>query len=124
MPLIFKEIGLPHAATRFLLVDCFVDLEAGDLSGCVLGELGVANLQLGDTLVRGGGNGQGYVAKIKENPIAKAVKMAKAGSVISNVNYLSGADIVPLPREAWGCGMANIDIATGHFYDIIERLGY
>ena len=43
----------------------------------------------------------------------QAVKMAKAGSVISNVNYLSGADIVPLPREAWGCGMANIDIATG-----------
>lgn len=43
----------------------------------------------------------------------QAVKMAKAGSVISNVNYLSGADIVPLPREAWGCGMANIDIVTG-----------
>ncbi|MDO5850925.1 MAG: NAD(P)-dependent alcohol dehydrogenase [Methanobacteriaceae archaeon] len=43
----------------------------------------------------------------------QAVKMAKAGSVISNVNYLSGADVVPLPREAWGCGMANIDIATG-----------
>lgn len=43
----------------------------------------------------------------------QAVKMAKAGSKISNINYLSGADVVPLPREAWGCGMANIDINTG-----------
>ena len=31
----------------------------------------------------------------------------------SSSNYLSGADVVPLPREAWGCGMANIDINTG-----------
>ena len=31
----------------------------------------------------------------------QAVKMAKAGSKISNINYLSVADVVPLPREAW-----------------------
>jgi alcohol dehydrogenase (NADP+) len=43
----------------------------------------------------------------------QAVRMAKAGSVISNVNYLSGADTVPIPREDWGCGMANINIKTG-----------
>lgn len=43
----------------------------------------------------------------------QAVRMAKAGSVISNVNYLSGSDTIPIPRADWGCGMASIDIATG-----------
>ncbi len=47
------------------------------------------------------------------NTWKEAITMAKAGSVVSNVNYLSGEDIVPIPRVEWGCGMANKDIATG-----------
>ena len=43
----------------------------------------------------------------------QAVKMAKAGSKISNINYLSGADDVLIPRVEWGCGMSNINITNG-----------
>lgn len=42
----------------------------------------------------------------------QAIKMAKPGATISNVNYLSGADTVPLPVFEWGNGMSNIDIKT------------
>ena len=38
---------------------------------------------------------------------------AKAGGTVSNVNYLSGADNVLIPRELWGCGMSNINIKNG-----------
>lgn len=62
-------------------------------------------------------NNQGVDAVIiaggKVDVYPQAVKMCKAGSVISNVNYLSGADTIPIPRQEWGCGMANIDIHTG-----------
>ena len=43
----------------------------------------------------------------------QAVRMSKAGATISNVNYLSGADTIPIPRVEWGSGMANINITTG-----------
>lgn len=46
-----------------------------------------------------------------------AINMAKAGSVISNVNYfgsgLGEKDVLPVPRVGWGFGMADKDIATG-----------
>jgi len=46
-----------------------------------------------------------------------AINMAKAGSVISNVNYfgsgLGDKDVLPVPRVGWGFGMADKDIATG-----------
>ncbi len=49
--------------------------------------------------------------------IMDAVTMAKAGSVISNVNYfgkgIGDKDILPVPRVGWGFGMADKDIATG-----------
>ncbi len=57
-----------------------------------------------DSVIIAGGN---------MNTWKEAITMAKAGSVVSNVNYLSGEDIVPIPRVEWGCGMANKDIATG-----------
>lgn len=43
----------------------------------------------------------------------EAIGSAKAGGTISNVNYLSGADNVLIPRELWGCGMSNINITNG-----------
>ncbi|MCD7781203.1 MAG: NAD(P)-dependent alcohol dehydrogenase [Methanosphaera sp.] len=57
-----------------------------------------------DSVIIAGGN---------MNTWNQAIAMAKAGSVVSNVNYLSGEDTVPIPRVEWGCGMANKDIATG-----------
>lgn len=42
-----------------------------------------------------------------------AIKMAKPGSKISNCNFFSGADTLPIPRLDWGSGMANKDIITG-----------
>ena len=58
-----------------------------------------------DSVVIAGGN--------LENTWAEAVRATKAGGTISNVNYLSGADNVLIPREDWGCGMSNINIANG-----------
>ncbi len=49
--------------------------------------------------------------------IMDAVNIAKAGSVISNINYfgqgIGDNDILSIPRAGWGCGMASKDIATG-----------
>ncbi|MFA7563154.1 MAG: NAD(P)-dependent alcohol dehydrogenase [Methanoculleus sp.] len=46
-----------------------------------------------------------------------AVRAARAGSVISNINYFGAGmgdqDIIPLPRVAWGFGMADKNIMTG-----------
>lgn len=43
----------------------------------------------------------------------EAIRMAKAGSYVSNVNYLSGADFVPIPRADWGAGMSSVNLTTG-----------
>ena len=58
-----------------------------------------------DSVVIAGGN--------LENTWAEAIKSAKAGGTVSNVNYLSGADNVLIPRVEWGCGMSNINIKNG-----------
>ena len=58
-----------------------------------------------DSVVIAGGN--------LENTWAEAIKSAKAGVTVSNVNYLSGADNVLIPRVEWGCGMSNINIKNG-----------
>lgn len=46
-----------------------------------------------------------------------AIRMAKAGSVISNINYfgqgMGEGDILPIPRVGWGFGMADKNIMTG-----------
>ena len=41
------------------------------------------------------------------------VSVTKPGGTISNVGYHGEGDIVPLPREAWGVGMADKTIRTG-----------
>lgn len=48
-----------------------------------------------------------------ENIMESAVRMAKPGGNISNINYFGDADIIPIPRTDWGCGMAHKDIRGG-----------
>ncbi|MDD4779317.1 MAG: NAD(P)-dependent alcohol dehydrogenase [Tissierellia bacterium] len=45
--------------------------------------------------------------------LAQAVEMVKPGGVVSNVNYHGTGDILPVPRLAWGCGMAHKKIVGG-----------
>lgn len=58
-----------------------------------------------DSIIIAGGN--------LTNTWKEAVASTKAGGTISNVNYLSGADDVLIPRVEWGCGMSNINITNG-----------
>ena len=58
-----------------------------------------------DSVIVAGGN--------LEKTWFEAIASAKAGGTVSNVNYLSGAPNVLIPREEWGCGMANINITNG-----------
>ncbi|MDZ7687316.1 MAG: NAD(P)-dependent alcohol dehydrogenase [Halobacteriales archaeon] len=43
----------------------------------------------------------------------QCVKVTKAGGTISNVGYHGEGENVNIPREEWGVGMAEKDIATG-----------
>ncbi len=45
--------------------------------------------------------------------ILDAVRAAKAGSIISNINYFGSGETLPICREGWGFGMADKDFATG-----------
>ncbi|MCI5867418.1 MAG: NAD(P)-dependent alcohol dehydrogenase [Methanosphaera sp.] len=58
-----------------------------------------------DSVIIAGGN--------LENTWKEAIASAKAGGTVSNVNYLSGADNVLIPRVEWGCGMSGIKITNG-----------
>ena len=58
-----------------------------------------------DSVIIAGGN--------LENTWKEAIASAKAGGTVSNVNYLSGADNVLIPRVEWGCGMSGINITNG-----------
>lgn len=42
-----------------------------------------------------------------------AVKLARPGGTISNVNYFGSGDTIPIPRADWGCGMAHKTIRGG-----------
>ncbi len=44
---------------------------------------------------------------------AQAVKMVKAGGIVSNVNYLGEGDYVKIPRVEWGVGMGHKKIVGG-----------
>lgn len=48
------------------------------------------------------------------NPLsfANCVRVTKAGGTISNIGYHGNGDTVPIPREAWGVGMAEKTIKT------------
>lgn len=58
-----------------------------------------------DSVIIAGGN--------LTNTWKEAIASAKAGGTVSNVNYLSGADNVLVPRVEWGSGMSNINIQNG-----------
>ena len=51
--------------------------------------------------------------KVVKTTSVSYTHLTKAGGTISNVNYLSGADDVLIPRVEWGCGMSNINITNG-----------
>ncbi|WP_024821916.1 MULTISPECIES: NAD(P)-dependent alcohol dehydrogenase [Aminobacterium] len=62
-------------------------------------------------------NGEGVDRVVVAAPgidmIKKGVKMAKPGSVISNVNYYGEGEDLLIPRLEWGCGMAHKTIRGG-----------
>lgn len=45
--------------------------------------------------------------------IQQCVKVTKPGGMISNAGYHGDGEFVEIPREEWGVGMAEKDIATG-----------
>jgi len=63
-----------------------------------------------DAVIMAGGNAETF---------AQAIQMAKPGSTISNLNYFGiqnykgAGDILPVPRDAWGSGMAHKTIKGG-----------
>ena len=62
-----------------------------------------------------GGIGVDSAIEALGNPVsfANCIRVAKAGGTVSNVGYHGHGDIVPIPREAWGVGMAEKTIRTG-----------
>lgn len=48
-----------------------------------------------------------------EDIMQAAVKMARPGGNISNINYFGDNDIIPIPRVEWGSGMAHKTIRGG-----------
>lgn len=45
--------------------------------------------------------------------LAQCVKVTKPGGMISNAGYHGDGEFIEIPREEWGVGMAEKDIATG-----------
>jgi len=86
------------------------------------GATDIINYREGDTaeqIIRAtGGTGVDAVIVAGGGPdiLMDAVRMAKPGSMISNVNYfgegMGDEEILPIPRIGWGFGMADKDIAT------------
>ncbi len=62
---------------------------------------------------KGAGVDRVVIAGGDESTFSQAVKMLKPGGCIGNVNYLGGADNIPIPRVEWGCGMGHKTIAGG-----------
>jgi len=87
------------------------------------GATDIINYKEGDTAeqIRSKTGGAGVDAVIVAGGGAEtmmdAIRAARPGSVISNINYfgqgMGDQDIIPLPRITWGFGMADKNIATG-----------
>jgi threonine dehydrogenase-like Zn-dependent dehydrogenase len=62
-------------------------------------------------------DGEGVDAAIEalgtSGTFEQCVKVTKAGGTVSNVGYHGEGEYVNIPREDWGVGMAEIDVATG-----------
>ncbi len=78
----------------------------------------IVNYKNGDTveqvmeLTKGEGADSVIIAGGNSDILISAVKMAKPGGTISNVNYFGDGDLA-IPRVEWGCGMAHKDIRGG-----------
>lgn len=48
-----------------------------------------------------------------ETIIEQAINMVKCGGVVSNINFFSEVDTLPIPRIGWASGMANKTIIGG-----------
>jgi threonine dehydrogenase-like Zn-dependent dehydrogenase len=61
-----------------------------------------------------GGVGVDSAIEALGNPVsfANCIRVTKAGGTISNVGYHGTGETVPIPREAWGVGMAEKTIKT------------
>jgi len=84
-----------------------INYREGDIVEQILNE---TNGEGADAVIIAGGNSETF---------AQAIQMAKAGSTISNINYYGvqnyegAGDILPIPRFAWGAGMAHKTITGG-----------
>lgn len=83
------------------------------------GATDIINYRKGDIveqiLSRNGGQGADSVIIAGGSPqiMISAVKLARPGGTVANINYYGSGDIIPLPRTEWGCGMAHKDIRGG-----------
>jgi threonine dehydrogenase-like Zn-dependent dehydrogenase len=61
-----------------------------------------------------GGAGVDSAIEALGNPVsfANCIRVTKPGGTISSVGYYGSGDVVPIPREAWGVGMAEKSIKT------------
>lgn len=79
----------------------------------------IVNYKDGDTveqvmdLVDGKGVDSVIIAGGNSDILESAVKMAKPGGTVSNINYFGSGDTLGIPRLDWGCGMAHVDIRGG-----------
>jgi threonine dehydrogenase-like Zn-dependent dehydrogenase len=62
-------------------------------------------------------DGEGVDAAIEalgtSGTFEQCIKVTKAGGTVANVGYHGEGEYVNIPREDWGVGMAEIDVATG-----------
>lgn len=83
------------------------------------GATDIVNYKNGDIVTQildaNGGKGVDHViiAGGQESVMKQAVALAKPGGSIGNINYFGDADIIPIPRLDWGCGMAHKRIMGG-----------
>lgn len=95
--------------TRPTCVDVAKKYGATDIINYKEGEIDQQVLEMTD----GAGVDAVIIAGGNMDTFGQAIRMSKAGGVVSNVNYLSGADFIPIPRADWGAGMSNINIKNG-----------
>ena len=64
-------------------------------------------------LTNGKGVDRVITAGGKEDIIAQGINMVKTGGVVSNINFFSEVDNIPIPRVGWASGMSNKKIIGG-----------
>ncbi|MDR1242572.1 MAG: NAD(P)-dependent alcohol dehydrogenase [Deltaproteobacteria bacterium] len=83
------------------------------------GATDIVNYKQGDIVAqvleatKGKGVDHVIIAGGGEDVLAQAVNMVKPGGSIGNINYFGEGDSLPVPRLAWGCGMAHKAIRAG-----------